>query len=443
VIDDLDRVLDAALGIDGADDVEVRASRHTGGLTRFANSTVHQHVQTDATSLSIRVAIGQRVGATTTNDVTPEGAARAAAAAVAAARLTPPDPTYPGMAGPASLPETGPRADPATAGAAPADRVAAVATLLAQLRPGQTGAGALETGCHEVAYATTAGARHDGTATRASLSAVVTGGGATGHAEDASSAMGDLDAADVGERAAATCAAAVDPAEHPPGDLDVVLLPSAVMTMLEYLSFTTFSAKAVQEGRSAFAERLGHQVASPLVGIADDPLGPGSIGLTFDGEGTPRRRVELIVEGVATGMVHDRATAKAAGVESTGHGLPGPNPWGPFAGSLVLSPGTSTLDDLIGGVDAGLLVTRFWYARTVNAKRTIITGMTRDGTFRIEGGAVGPPVRNLRFNQSILDALAACDGVGDLLRTCNDESSDTRCPAIRIRGFTFTSSSDH
>jgi predicted Zn-dependent protease len=109
----------------------------------------------------------------------------------------------------------------------------------------------------------------------------------------------------------------------------------------------------------------------------------------------------------------------------------------------VLAPGTSSLDDLVGGVEAGLLVTRFWYARTVNAKRTVITGMTRDGTFRIDGGVVGPPVRNLRFNQSILDALAACDGVGDVLRTCSDESSETRCPAVRVRGFTFTSSSDH
>jgi PmbA protein len=443
VIDDPDRLIDAVLGVDGADDVEVRVSRHAGGLTRFANSTVHQHVQTDTTHLSVRVAVGQRVGATTTNDVTPEGAARAAQAALAAARVTPPDPHYPGMAGPSPLPETAPRSDPGTAVATPAARVALVAELVAQLRDGQTAAGALETTLHEVLHATSAGARHEGRSTRAALSTVVTGGGATGHAEDASVRIDELDPADVGERAAATCAAAVGPGDHEPGEFDVVLLPSAVMTMLEYLSFTTFSAKAVQEGRSCFAERMGHLVASPLVSIADDALRPDAIGLAFDGEATPKRRVELIVEGVATGVVHDRATAKVAGVESTGHGLPAPNPWGPFAGSLVLAPGPSTLDDLVAGIDTGLLVTRFWYARTVNAKKTTITGMTRDGTFRIVDGAVGPSVCNLRFNQSILGALAACDGVGDMLRTCSDESSDTRCPAIRVRGFAFTSSSDH
>lgn len=442
-IDGADAVVEAALAVDGPDDVEVRISRHAGGLTRFADSTVHQHVTADVTNVSVRVAVGGRIGATATNDVTPAGAERAVQAALAAARLTPPDPSYAGMAGPAELPSVGERTDAATVTATPAARVALVAQLIDCLRAGQTAAGALETTCNEVAFATTTGARHEGSATRAALSTVVTGRGATGHAEDAAVAMGDLDAADVGERAAATCAAAADPAEHPPGELDVVLLPSAVMTMLEYLSFTTFSAKAVQEGRSCFAERMGHRVASELVSIADDAVAPGAIGLPFDGEGTPKRRVELLVEGVATGMVHDRATAAKAGTTSTGHGLPGPNPWGPFAGSLVLAAGTSSVGDLVAGVDAGLLVTRFWYARTVNAKRTVITGMTRDGTFRIQDGAVGPPVRNLRFNQSIVDALAACDGVGDRLRTCSDESSETRCPAIRVRGFTFTSSSDH
>ena len=207
-----------------------------------------------------------------------------------------------------------------------------------------------------------------------------------------------------------------------------MLLPSAVMTLLEYLAFTTFSAKMVDEGRSAFAERMGTQVASPLVNIADDAPAHRPMTLPFDGEGTPTQRVDLIVGGVAAGVVHDRASAAAAGVASTGHGLPGPNPFGPFAGSLVLAPGTSSLDDLVAGVDRGLLVTRFWYTRTVNPKKTLITGMTRDGTFRIDGGEVGPPVRNLRYNVSILDAWPAATGWATRLRTSSDESGDSRAP---------------
>ena len=97
----------------------------------------------------------------------------------------------------------------------------------------------------------------------------------------------------------------------------------------------------------------------------------------------------------------------------------------------------------MAGVDRGLYVTRFWYTRAVNPKQTRVTGMTRDGTFRIEGGRLGPPVRNLRYNESILDALASCDGVGAALRTCSDELGDTRVPALRLRRFSFTAVSDH
>ncbi|CAN5630986.1 hypothetical protein BH18ACT1_BH18ACT1_08640 [soil metagenome] len=184
-------------------------------------------------------------------------------------------------------------------------------------------------------------------------------------------------------------------------------------------------------------------MASEAVSIADDPVTDGVIGLPFDDEGTPCQRVELIRAGVAEGVVHDRATAAAAGVASTGHGLPAPNPWGPLPRHLVLEPGMASVEELVAGVDRGLYVTRFWYTRAVNPKQTRVTGMTRDGTFLIEGGALGRPVRNLRYNQSILEALATCDGVAAALRTCSDELGDTRAPAIRLRALAFTSVSDH
>ncbi|MBW3645171.1 MAG: TldD/PmbA family protein, partial [Actinobacteria bacterium] len=126
-----------------------------------------------------------------------------------------------------------------------------------------------------------------------------------------------------------------------------------------------------------------------------------------------------------------------------GHALPAPNPWGPLPRHLVMAPGRSSVDELVAGVERGLMVTRFWYTRTLNPKQTLLTGMTRDGTFRIDGGQRGPAVRNLRYNQSILEALASCDGVGELLRVAVDGTSQTRAPALRLRSFRFTSVSDH
>ncbi len=439
--DALHDLLDVALGLDGADEVEAGAEHGWGGLARFAGSAIHQHVTSDDTSVSVRVVCAGRIGVASTNDATPAGVTAAGERALAAARLSPPDPHYPGLAGRSALPETQ-RFDQATATTSPLQRAEAVAVLLGALGPGQQGAGAVSTSAAEVAFATTSGARLHALATRASASTVVTGGGASGHGEDAARALGDLDLAGVGERASTTAAAAVDPLDVAPGDYDVVLMPSAVATLVDYLG-GAFSAKAVAEGRSPFAGHLGDSFASPLIDLSDDPGHDRALGVPFDGEGTPQTHVQLMAGGRAVAVVHDRASAIAAGTTSTGHGLSAPNPWGPAPSHLVLAPGSSSVDDLVAGIDRGLLVTRFWYTRTVNPKRTLVTGMTRDGTFRIEGGRQVGPVRNLRYNQSILDALATCDGVGRRLHTCSDDGGDIRVPALRLRSFTFTSTSDH
>ncbi len=438
----LHAALDAALDIGGADEVEARAVHAWGGLARFARSAIHQHVATDDTSISVRVVTGGRIGVASSNDATPAGAAGAAARALAAARLSPPDPTYPGLAGPAALPDIGRRFDEATATASPALRSRAVTQLLACLGPGQVAAGAISTGATEVALVTTAGARLHGVATRSAASTVVMGGGASGHGEDAAVALDDLSPAEVGARAARTAAAAVDPVTAEAGTYEVVLLPGAVATLLDHLA-SAFSAKVFAEDRSPFSGRLGEACVSPLLDLADDALGEGALGVAFDGEGTPRQRVTLLAGGAARGLVHDRTSAAAAGTDSTGHGLAAPNPYGPVADHLVLAPGSSGVEELIAGIQRGLVVTRFWYTRDVNPKRTLVTGMTRDGTFLIEGGRRGPPVRNLRYNQSIVEALAGCDGVGDQLGHSSDEGSDIRAPALRLRSFSFTSASDH
>ncbi len=134
--------------------------------------------------------------------------------------------------------------------------------------------------------------------------------------------------------------------------------------------------------------------------------------MAFDAEGVAKQRVELVERGICRDVVHDAQTAARAGVASTGHGLPAPNPWGPFPLNMVMDPGTSTREELIAGLERGLLVTRFHYTNPVHPKLAIVTGMTRDGTFLVEGGRIVGPVRNLRYTQSYLAALAGTVAVG-------------------------------
>jgi predicted Zn-dependent protease len=104
----------------------------------------------------------------------------------------------------------------------------------------------------------------------------------------------------------------------------------------------------------------------------------------------------------------------------------------------VLDPGTASLDELIADTERGLLVSRFWYVRAVDRRATIVTGMTRDGTFLIERGKIVAGVRNLRFNQSILESLRTAEFSRDCART-GGYSYSSVVPAARIRNFTFTS----
>jgi predicted Zn-dependent protease len=209
--------------------------------------------------------------------------------------------------------------------------------------------------------------------------------------------------------------------------------------MVEFMNFTGFSALALQEERSFM--RLGEKIADDRISIWDDGLDPTGLPMAFDFEGTPRRRVDLIANGIAKDVVYDQATARRAGRESTGHGLPAPNPDGPFALNTFMAPGDVPKSELAAGIERGIWVTRFWYVRIVHPKASIITGMTRDGTFLIEHGRITRPVRDLRFTQSMLEALSGTEAVSATtkLEAANELFGCSRVPALRLRAFNFSS----
>src|SRR5439155_20374653 len=109
----------------------------------------------------------------------------------------------------------------------------------------------------------------------------------------------------------------------------------------------------------------GQSVAADLVTLTDDALDPDAIGMPFDFEGTPKRVVTMLDRGVFAGGVHDRRSAKQAGAVSTGHGLPAPNPDGPFPLNMRIGPGGATQDEMVAATRRGLLVTRVPYSDVV------------------------------------------------------------------------------
>jgi PmbA protein len=443
--DEVKRVAGAALELGGVDGVEVLFMHEWGGLTRFANSTIHQSTWREDTGLRVRVVAGNRVGVAGANDFSPEGARRAAESAREMALVSAPDPNFPGLAPKADVPQRPDAFDEATASTSPERRADGVGGLVRGVSDGFRAAGAFETMAMEIAVANTQGQFCWAPSSQASISAVVNGGdGGNGFAETFAARVDDVDADEIGRRAFAKAESSQHPRDLQPGAVTAVLEPSAVSTLVGFLAWIGFGGRSIAEGRSCFTGKEGQQVAAPAITIRDDALSPLTIGTPFDFEGVPRRPVDLIRDGVFHQGVYDRRTAKLLGTTSTGHALPAPNPEGPFPLNLFLDPGDASLDRLIAGTEHGVLVTRFHYSNVVHPVESTITGMTRDGLFVIEDGEVAYPVKSMRFTQSILEALSNTTGVGRETELASEFFlSSARVPALRVEGFHFTGASDH
>ncbi|MGH2653049.1 MAG: TldD/PmbA family protein [Actinomycetota bacterium] len=443
--EEIQSVVATALDAVTADGVEVLVMHEWGGLTRFADSAIHQSTFREDTGIKVRVVSRDRVGVASTNDLSKEGAAAAARSALELAEVSAPDPRFPGLAPPADVPERPDGYDEATAEATPESRARAVADLVERLDHGFRAAGAFETTATEMALANTEGQSCYAPMTQALASTVVSGGeGGTGFAEAAAVRVGDLDAGAIGERAFTKARDSQRPRDLEPGRYEVVLEPPAVATLLAFLAYLGFGGRAIAEGRSCFSGRIGEHLMADAVKIYDDALSPLTIGLPFDFEGTPKRRVDLVEAGVVRGGVHDRRSARQAGAEPTGHALPPPNPEGPFPLNLFLEPGDASVERMIARTKRGLLVTRFHYSNVVHPREAVITGMTRDGTWLVENGEVKHPVKNFRFTQSIIESLRDVEMIGSETELASEFFfAASRVPAVKISSFQFTGKSDH
>lgn len=397
-----DRLLELVASQAPGTEAVASATAETSGLTRFANSAIHQHVGESTLSARLSVAVEGRVASSTSSRTGDDDLARLVSSTLEAARVRPVDPDWPGLTPPTPVvaPE---HDDPATHHADPAARAAQVKAFV-DAGPGLQAAGFVDTNGWQAAFANSAGQRVGGRASRATVDGIHQSPTSAGKGHQTALSLAELDGAAAGGAAARLADQGVDPGELEPGRYEVVLAPECVASIVTFLAGYGFSAKAVEEGRS-FA-RLGEAQFDPSITLFDDVGDARALGLAFDAEGTPKRRLELISGGTTSGLAHDRRTARRMGAESTGHAVPGGEVYGPFPSNLFLAPGSHTVEEMIGSVERGLLVTEFNYCRILDPKTQVVTGLTRNGTFVIEGGKVGRPVQNLRFTQSFSEALA-------------------------------------
>jgi len=420
-------------------DAEVHVSTGTTGLTRFAASFIHQNVAESYARVRVRVALDGQWATASTNRTDADAVQRLVESATAAARLRPVDPGYPGPAPPAATLTAG-NWDPATAMATPEDRAAVVRDFVAAAG-GLPVAGYVETLSEQAGFCNSAGQQAGGQRTTATVDGIARTATSDGVGRSSSVRLGALSGAELGGLAAAKARSAEQPTDLAPGDYEVVLEPSCVANVLEFLALHGFNGRAVLEGRS-FAE-LGGQQFDQSVRLADDPTDELSAALPYDVEGTPHRRLDLVVDGVTRAVTHDRRTALAAGAQSTGHAVPGGERIGATAADLRLAAGDGgSSDELAGRMRRGLLVSDFWYTRVLDPRTTVVTGLTRNGVWLVEDGTVVRPVHNLRFTQSYLEALGpgAVLEIGSQTGVLGDRWFDslTVAPSLWLARWRFT-----
>ena len=411
-------------------EAEAACSTGRSALTRFANSSIHQNVAEDFVWARVRVSVGGRQASAGTDRPDAGGLERLVDRTLAAAAMRAVDPEWPGLAPPAPAPEVT-SYDEATHLADPALRAQVVREFV-DAGPGLRGAGFCDSNGSSSAFANSAGQRLRGRSSSATVEAIHRTERSDGRGWQSSSRLSDIDGAAAGRTAAEKARRGDDLLELEPGRYEVVLEPSCLANMLEFLR-DGFNARAHEEGRS-FVE-LGEPQLDPAITLWDDATDPRAISRGFDAEGTPKRRVDLVTGGVPVALTHDRKTAKKAGTESTGHGFGGDG--GGIATNLFVAPGAQSPEELVASVERGLLVTEFWYVRILDPKTQVVTGLTRNGTFLIEGGRVVGGVPNLRFTQSYVDALRPGNvlGVGDDARLFD---GTYHVPTLRLAAWNFT-----
>lgn len=425
--------------VGGGAEAQVTVRTGRSALTRFANSFILQNVVDDTSRVALTLALDGRTASASATSTDDDALCRLVRATSAAAGVRAADPAWPGLAPPSgAAPEA--KWDEATADASPDLRAHLVADFVSAAG-GLEAAGYCETSAVEAGYANSGGQRLWGRSTTATLDGVARSGSADGSGRQCSAAVAGLDGTASGSAAAQLARDGVEAVDMEPGRYDVVLGPGCVADMLFFLAIYGFNARAVAEGRS-FAV-VGQAQFDPSLSVWDDATDPRSVGLPFDADGTPKRRVDLVVDGQTVGLAHDRRTAVAAGAESTGSAIEGGESFGAVPTNLFLGPGRASPAELVAGVDRGLLVTDFWYTRVLDPRTQVATGLTRNGVFLIEGGSVVRPVRNLRFTQSYVGALAPGNvrAVGSDLTLMPSYIGTCVVPSLHLGDWNFTGGS--
>ena len=424
-----------------AGETRVTITSSQQGNTRFAVNQVSTAGDTYNVAVTVQSSIGARTGGSSTNRLEDAALRDAVQTAERLARLSPEDPEALPLLGPQQYAESVGWSE-ATASLEPMERVDAVQRIATPARTANLlSTGYLEANAGALGVANSRGLFAYARSTSCALTTTVRtpDGTGSGWAGGAHFDWARIDASAFGARAIEKARLSRSPVAIEPGRYTVILEPTAVGNLVQLIA-GALNARAADEGRSFFSRpgggsKIGLKVVDERVTLLSDPLDPEAPAVPFTAEGLPLSRTVWIENGVVRNLAYDRYWAERQS-----------RPPSSASATLRMSGGSALIDEMIASTRRGLLVTRFWYIRGVDARTILYTGLTRDGTFLIENGRITKAVKNLRFNESPIFMLNNIEAMGTPVRVSASEAGSAGAavvvPPLKVRDFTFTSLSD-
>ncbi len=432
----------AIIRLRAADSTEVVIESGRTSSMRFAGSSFHQGgVKTDC-AVYIRAILGRKIGVASTNSLERSALVHCLDRALRIAEHVSEEEFPLLLPGPSAYADIGSYFD----STASMDDGQKVSVISEGFRRGEASgvlhSGILFTAVGEIAVFNTNGVEAYHPYTSAFLSSISTREGSSGFCSALSKDISSIDILEVMEESADSCLKGMAPRDIAPGVYRVLLEPPAVCELIHWLAYTGFGAKNYHEGSSFMSGRLGERITGENVTIYDDGTDPRGMAVPFDLEGVGKKMTMLIERGVARGVVYDTFTSAFDRRGSTGHAPFPEDPEGPLPDHLFMERGSCPRSEMVERLGAGIVVKSFHYVNgLLNPRQTLMTGMTRHGTFYVDNGKVPYPVRPLRFTENIMEAFGRIEEISREVRVFPNHDlplSSITVPYLLIDGFRFT-----
>ena len=423
---------------------EMIASENNTGLTRFAQSTIHQNVAETDLNLTFKVIDKNKISVVKINNLDESVLLKNIERAMELCRIMP-ELDYPYHQVKPQIYQIKGKYSEETEKFTPFDRARLIKRLVEKAnQKGYEASGAFETGAETIVVANSEGLFAFNRETKVDFNSVISKDNSTAYRSFISSDIHHLNIEKIGDELLETALKNVNQVEIEPGEYTVILSPEALAEILSETDYAGFDGKLIMEGKSFISGKQGKKIFPESITISDDPSEKLTMPIPFDFAGYPRGKTDLIKNGVIIDGVYDHLTALKYHRKCTGNTLPPESAAiGALSFNIVMKQGEDRLQDMIRNTKKGIYINRFHYVNLLNPMSIELTGMTRDGTFLIENGKLTSAIKNMRFNTSVVDLLKGVDMISRERKTKPGFVGPVVAPYIRTNHFTFSSKTNY